>query len=459
VTLSASSGTLVGGATTTVTVSLNANADALTPGDYSDTVSFVNTSTGNGNTTRSISLTVNSTGLLTISPAAGLSSSGTVGGPFTPSSIVYTLTNPAGSSLNWTASETQSWLSLSATNGTLAAGASTSVTVLLNSAADSLAAGNYSDTVSFVNATTGNGNTSRNVSLTVNSAGQLGVTPAGDVNASGMVGGPFSPRSISYMLTNSGGTTLNWVASKMESWASLSASGGTLDAGSTTAVTVSLNANADALIPGAYSDTVSFVNTSTGNGNTTRSVSLTVNSAGQLAVTPEGDVNASGTVGGPFSPSSISYTLTNSGGTTLDWTASKTESWVSLSASSGSLAARTSTSITVSINANANNLAAGRYSDAVVFADTGAPATPHSRSIDLEVTPLIILLAEIGSADQFQITLQGQPYQTYVIEASTNLVYWSGIETNTAGADGTVIHLDTEGLQMPNRYYRGRPHP
>jgi hypothetical protein len=64
-------------------------------------------------------------------------------------------------------------VTLSATSGTLVAGASTSVTVSINSNASGLPAGSYSDTVSFVNATTGNGNTSRSVSLTVNSSTSL----------------------------------------------------------------------------------------------------------------------------------------------------------------------------------------------------------------------------------------------------------------------------------------------
>jgi hypothetical protein len=114
-------------------------------------------------------------GQLAVLPAGGLSSSGTVGGPFSPSSIGYTLTNNGGATLNWTASKTANWVNLSTTSGSLAAGDSTTVTVSLNSAADSLAAGSYNDTVSFVNTTTGNGNTSRSVSLLVESTIQFAI--------------------------------------------------------------------------------------------------------------------------------------------------------------------------------------------------------------------------------------------------------------------------------------------
>jgi len=127
-----------------------------------------------------VAISTASPGVFGLSPAGNLDSIGSTGGPFSPSSIVYSLTNSGGSTLNWTASKTADWVSLSASSGGLAAGASTTVNVLLNSAADGLAAGSYSDTVSFVNTTTGSGNTSRGVSLIVTGEDQtvLSITNA-----------------------------------------------------------------------------------------------------------------------------------------------------------------------------------------------------------------------------------------------------------------------------------------
>jgi len=70
---------------------------------------------------------------------------------------------------------------------------------------------------------------------------------------------------------------MNWTASKVQTWVSLSSTSGTLAAGASTTVTVSINSGANALAPGAYTDMVSFNNTANNNGNTTRPVSLTVN--------------------------------------------------------------------------------------------------------------------------------------------------------------------------------------
>jgi len=460
VSLSATSGSLAPESSTEVIVTINASANSLAAGNYTDAVAFVNATTGEGNTGRTVSLTVNSAGQLAVAPAGDLNASGTVGGPFSPSSIIYTLTNSGGSTLNWTASKTANWVSLSATSGSVVAGASTTVTVSINSTAESLAAGSYSDTVSFVNTTTGDGNASRSVSLTANSAGQLAVVPAGDLNASGTVGGPFSPASIIYTLTNSGGSTLNWTASKSQEWVSLSATSGSLAPESSTEVTVIINTSADSLVAGDYSDTVSFVNATTGNGNTSRSVSLTVNGIGQLAVAPAGDLNAAGTVGGPFSPSSISYTLTNSGGTTLDWTASKSQEWVSLSATSGSLAPESSTEVTVIINTSANSLTAGDYSDTVSFVNATTGDANTKRGVHLTVTAQsLTLTGSWQESGAFRVLLTGQPLQTHVIEFTVDFTNWSGVVTNTTQADGTLIYEDSEAAQKPARFYRARVEP
>ena len=107
-------------------------------------------------------------GVLSVTPADGFSSSGNSRGPFGPSSKAYTLQNTGGSSIDWTASKTQTWVTLSSSGGTLASGDSTTVTITINSVANSLSPGLYTDTVTFTNTTNDSGNATRSVSLTVN---------------------------------------------------------------------------------------------------------------------------------------------------------------------------------------------------------------------------------------------------------------------------------------------------
>ena len=89
-----------------------------------------------------------------IFPAGGLVSSGNPGGPFTVTSQIYTLTNSGAAAFSWQLSNTPTWLTVSPTNGVLAAGGQMPVTVSLNSAVASLAAGSYHADLIFSNQTT-----------------------------------------------------------------------------------------------------------------------------------------------------------------------------------------------------------------------------------------------------------------------------------------------------------------
>ena len=122
-------------------------------------------------------------GALTVTPATGSAASGAPGGPFGPSSATYSLENVGGTTINWSASVTQSWITLSSNSGSLASGASTTVTVSINSNANSLAAGSYSDTVTFTNTTNGNGSTTRGVTFII-SAQPINIAPLATVTAS-----------------------------------------------------------------------------------------------------------------------------------------------------------------------------------------------------------------------------------------------------------------------------------
>jgi hypothetical protein len=219
---------------------------------------------------------------LVVSQVEGLASQGSVGGPFSPPSKVYTLTNAGGSNLIWAATWMQSWVTVGPVGGTLAAGTTTNVTVSINSVANSLPLGSYNDVVAFTNLTTGVGTTNRTVTLTVNTPGVLAVTPATGLTSTGSQGGPFTPSSQNYTMSNTGGSTISWSATNTTMWVTLSATNGLLAAGSNTMVTVSINANANALPLGSYSDNVAFVNLSTGIGSTNRNVNLNVNPFGAL---------------------------------------------------------------------------------------------------------------------------------------------------------------------------------
>ena len=361
-TASSTSGS-VGTGGTTITFTVNASAFLLGPGTYNATISFTNTTNGNGNTTRTATLNVGAP-TLQVSPATNMSSSGNQGGPFSPSSFQYQLAASSGT-LNYSITGLPSWLTASSTSGSVGTGGTT-ITFTVNASANSLSPGAYNATVSFTNTTNGNGNTTRTAALTVNAVGTLQVSPGTNMSSSGDQGGPFSPSSFQYQLSASTGT-LNYSITGLPSWLTASSASGSVGTGGTT-ITFTVNASANSLSPNTYNATISFTNTTNGNGNTTRTAALTVNAVGTLQVSPGTNMSSSGDQGGPFSPSSFQYQLSASTGT-LNYSITGLPSWLTASSTSGSVGTG-GTTITFTVNASANSLSPDTYNATISFTNT-----------------------------------------------------------------------------------------
>jgi hypothetical protein len=147
-TASPNSGTLVSGGQTTVTANLNSAAYNLAVGTYSANVWFTNQTTGVAQLRQ---FTLQAFQPLAVSPTNGFTSSGPVGGPFSVTTQNFSLTNMGTVSLNWSVNSAASWLTTSPNSGALAAGRQTTLTVSLNSAANSLASGTYNANVVLTN--------------------------------------------------------------------------------------------------------------------------------------------------------------------------------------------------------------------------------------------------------------------------------------------------------------------
>ena len=261
---------------TSATFSITPGNDALLNGAASIgiTASAASYQTG----VNFITILDDETAVLSITPSGSTSFSGTFGGPFTPLSATYVLTNSGNTSLTWTESQSSAaWLSVSPTSGTLAPGANVTLTLTLTASANTTAVGSYSSTLTFNNTTTGDGNTSRTVNFTVSGAPVMSVT-AGSLSSNGPVGGTFTPASTTFTVSNSGSGPLAWTAAKTQTWLTLSPASGTVNPGLNTTVTATINSGANSLAQGSYSDTITFTNTTNGSGNATRSASLLVQS-------------------------------------------------------------------------------------------------------------------------------------------------------------------------------------
>jgi hypothetical protein len=316
VTLTNSSGTIPAGGNATVTVALNAAADALGVAVHAATLAFTNSTSGIGNTTRGVTLTVVAPAAMTVSPANGLVSAGPQGqqgGAFTPASQSFTVSNGGALPMNYAVSGAPAWISLTNASGTIPAGGSATVTTSLNAAANALGVAVHTGTLTFTNQTNGNGTTTRPVSLDVRNPAQIAMTPPEGLTASGFQGGPFSPASKVYTLNNPGAYPVNFTASANQSWLTAAPASGTIPAGGSANVTLSINAGANALQSATHTGALTVTNTTNGLGTASRSAALTVIPNGQVVVrveTQEGD----GTFNFTSATSSLNLNVTTSSG-------------------------------------------------------------------------------------------------------------------------------------------------
>jgi hypothetical protein len=120
---------------------------ALPAGTYSLVV------VANGVSSDPVSFTADA---LRITPLAVFAAGGTTGGPFSPKSQQFFLSNAGPDSLNWSVAIASPWLTVSPTNGTLSAGGQpAAVTLGLNSTANALAVGSFNALVWFTNLNSG----------------------------------------------------------------------------------------------------------------------------------------------------------------------------------------------------------------------------------------------------------------------------------------------------------------
>jgi hypothetical protein len=99
------------------------------------------------------------------------------------------------------------------------------------------------------------------------------VTPASSMAFSGPRGGPFSPARFEFRVSASTDTVRYSI--RTPSWLTASSAFGTIDTRGIT-ITLTVNATASRLSPGAYGPGVAFTNVSNGQGSTIRPAKLII---------------------------------------------------------------------------------------------------------------------------------------------------------------------------------------
>lgn len=184
---------------------------------------------------------------LRITPGTGVIFTGPAGGPFSPTTQTYSLTNKGPGTLSWSLVSTSAWLKVTPSSGTLTSGGpATTVTVSLTVAASNLPAGSYPATVSFTNLNDQFGQ-SRQFTLAVVTPPVITTQPVGQVVFEGATAvftvGTASNALLFYQWQMDNGSYLTNLTD-----------GGKITGATTGALTVS---NISAANEGAYSVTVS----------------------------------------------------------------------------------------------------------------------------------------------------------------------------------------------------------
>ena len=282
--------------------------------------------------------------------------------------------NAGTGTLNWTTSEGVAWLSLSPTSGS-STGEHDPVTVSVN--ASGLVAGTYTATITLAAIGADNSPQQVLVNLTVQEPlPRIGYSPA-SVTFS-YTQGQSNPSPQILDVWNSGGGTLNWTASEGARWLSLAPASGS-STGERDPVTVSVNALG--FVAGTYTATITLAAIGADNSPQQVLVNLTVQEPLPRIGYSPASVTFSYTQG-QSNPSPQILDVWNSGGGSLNWTASEGAGWLSLAPTSGS---STGEHDPITLSVDASGLVAGTYTATITLAAAGADNSPQNAGVTLVV--------------------------------------------------------------------------
>jgi uncharacterized protein (TIGR03437 family) len=187
------------------------------------------------------------------------------------------------------------------------------------------------------------------------------------------------------------------------------------------------------------------------------SIGIMAEASSAIAVSPA-SLQFTAPVGGS-APAPQSIDITNSGTGTLAWTATVSQSWLSLSASSGTAPS------TPAVSVNPAGLSVGTYTGTVQIAANGASNSPVTVNVTFTVAPSTPALAISPQSLSFQYTAGGSapPAQTLSIAnagagtlswtASVDS-YWMSLATASGSTPGTIA-VSASGANLAAGTYTG----
>ncbi|MCW5767967.1 MAG: proprotein convertase P-domain-containing protein [Phycisphaeraceae bacterium] len=304
------------------------------------------------------------------------------------------------------------------------------------------------------------------------------VTPLGNTTHIGLVGGPFSPATVSYTLSNPTGDPVNYSVSLVSPTGNVLINGGTgtlsgsLPASGSIIVTASLAAGANALGAGIYTDTIAFSDLS--NSRTVEAVHTLEIGQTLVTVSPASNLNASGPVGGPFSASGL-YVITSERPTPVSVQVSADQPWVSLNGGSGPVTVGLTGlgdegSVLVGVGPAAGSLPAGIQTATVTFQNLTSGATStrsvvldvgryvyHSNDVPRPITDNSSFDSTLSVSDAYcigDVDVSVDITHTYKGDLIVELISPEGtvvrLHNRTGGSDDNIIQTYNQGVINPD---------
>jgi hypothetical protein len=154
------------------------------------------------------------------------------------------------------------------------------------------------------------------------------------------------------------------------------------------------------------------------------------------------------------------YTLTNSGGSNLDWTASAADPWLALSIEAGTLAPASSTNLTLALGSLAETLSAGVYKSSISFIGGGTTTVEIICSVALTVTnseaPALLITNPQFVGEDFVFSFNTVQSQNYTVEYTDSLPPSMWTPLATVLGSGGVISFTNSNVAPTLRLYRVR---
>jgi hypothetical protein len=442
------------------TVLISVNSRNLLPGVYTDMLVFDG---GQGvlDSTQNVGVALTIQPNCTVEVNTGSMAFTAVAGQGNPAnqSLSINATTSCVGTLNWRASASAGWLSVTPPNGQLKGAEKTIVAVSVN--IGMLKPATYQGTITFI---AGLSTQTVTVQLLVQtppapSAPVLGAAPL-NLNFSTTQGLPNPPGQV-VTITNTGGGTLYWnttVNILSDSWLGASPTGGSIAPGGTAQLTV--NIDTQSLTPNTYVGQVILNGTNSSGVSASGSpqtimVNLVVLAPCSLQP-PSSSQLAFSAVAGSSNPAPQSVSISASGNCNwpVNWNGSVSSgaSWLSIAPASGSFAS-SGQAANISVSANISGLAPNTYtaqvSIAAVDGTTNVQGSPQTFTVTLTVLPPCLLSLQAPPGGFTFTMIVGQPtpapQNLSFSESGTCARPVSWTATSSTGSQGWLLASPTSG--------------